>query len=77
MNAGNVGGGDDDGLDDLTQDELFEEKLRETIDMASQKSANGKKYRFDIRVVGSTVRPRSIVFGPVNAQGPKWETSAY
>ena len=41
-NPGNVGGGEDDGADDLTQDELFEEKLRETIDLATQKSANGK-----------------------------------
>ena len=60
MNAGNVGGGEDEGLDDLTQDELFEEKLRETIDMATQKSANGKKYRFDITVVGSRIRPSLV-----------------
>lgn len=41
-NPGNVGEGEDDGADDLTQDELFEEKLRETIDLATQKSANGR-----------------------------------
>jgi len=41
-NSGNAGGGEDDGADDLTQDELFEEKLRETIDLATQKSANGR-----------------------------------
>lgn len=40
--GGNVGGGEDDVTDDLTQDELFEEKLREAIDMATQKSANGR-----------------------------------
>ncbi|XP_059078298.1 interferon-related developmental regulator 1-like isoform X2 [Tigriopus californicus] len=28
--------------DDLTQDEVFEEKLREAMDMATQKSANGR-----------------------------------
>jgi len=33
---------DDDGSEDLTQSELFEEKLRETIDLATQKSANGR-----------------------------------
>lgn len=33
---------EDDGADDLTQDEIFEEKLRETIDLATQKSANGR-----------------------------------
>ena len=33
---------EDDGSEDLTQSELFEEKLRETIDLATQKSANGK-----------------------------------
>lgn len=33
---------EDDGTDDLTQDEVFEEKLRETIDLATQKSANGR-----------------------------------
>lgn len=38
--AGNVA--EDDGADDLTQDEVFEEKLRETIDLATQKSANGR-----------------------------------
>ena len=34
---------EDDAGDDLTQDEVFEEKLRETIDLATQKSANGKQ----------------------------------
>lgn len=33
---------EDDGSEDLTQSELFEEKLRETIDLATQKSANGR-----------------------------------
>ena len=40
-----LGGGntaEEDGNEDLTQSELFEEKLRETIDLATQKSANGK-----------------------------------
>ena len=40
-----LGGGntaEEDGSEDLTQSELFEEKLRETIDLATQKSANGK-----------------------------------
>jgi len=39
------GGGntaEEDGNEDLTQSELFEEKLRETIDLATQKSANGR-----------------------------------
>ena len=34
--------GEDDTTEDLTQNEVFEEKLRETIDLASQKSAAGK-----------------------------------
>ena len=38
--TGNVA--EDDANEDLTQSELFEEKLRETIDLATQKSANGK-----------------------------------
>jgi len=34
--------GEEDATDDLTSDEVFEEKLRETIDLASQKSASGR-----------------------------------
>jgi len=33
---------EEDDNEDLTQSELFEEKLRETIDLATQKSANGR-----------------------------------
>jgi len=34
--------GEEDTTEDLTQNEVFEEKLRETIDLASQKSAAGR-----------------------------------
>ena len=43
MISGTGGKVEDDAGDDLTQDEVFEEKLRETIDLATQKSANGKQ----------------------------------
>ena len=43
MISGSGGKVEDDAGDDLTQDEVFEEKLRETIDLATQKSANGKQ----------------------------------
>ena len=41
----NIGTDKDDSTDELTQDEIFEEKLREAIDLATQKSANGKYYK--------------------------------
>ena len=40
IGTGNTAEEDDN--EDLTQSELFEEKLRETIDLATQKSANGE-----------------------------------
>ena len=61
MISGSSGKVEDDAGDDLTQDEVFEEKLRETIDLATQKSANGKQIFPEI-VLETTVqlilRPR-------------------
>ena len=39
---------EEDDNEDLTQSELFEEKLRETIDLATQKSANGKLSKIEV-----------------------------
>ena len=36
------GGADGGGIDELSQEEVFEEKLREAMDLASQKSAQGR-----------------------------------
>ena len=55
MISGSGGKVEDDAGDDLTQDEVFEEKLRETIDLATQKSANGKQIFPEI-VLGTTVQ---------------------
>ena len=55
MISGAGGKVEDDAGDDLTQDEVFEEKLRETIDLATQKSANGKRIFPEI-VLGTTVQ---------------------
>ena len=55
MISGTGGKVEDDAGDDLTQDEVFEEKLRETIDLATQKSANGKQIFPEI-VLGTTVQ---------------------
>ena len=61
MISGTGGKVEDDAGDDLTQDEVFEEKLRETIDLATQKSANGKQIFPEI-VLGTTVQ--LILFAP-------------
>lgn len=55
MISGSGGKVEDDAGDDLTQDEVFEEKLRETIDLATQKSANGKQI-FPKIVLGTFVQ---------------------
>ena len=55
MISGTGGKAEDDAGDDLTQDEVFEEKLRETIDLATQKSANGKQIFPEIGL-GTTVQ---------------------
>ena len=46
IGTGNTAEEDDN--EDLTQSELFEEKLRETIDLATQKSANGKLSKIEV-----------------------------
>ena len=63
MISGSGGKVEDDAGDDLTQDEVFEEKLRETIDLATQKSANGKQIFPEI-VLGTTVQLILTWFAP-------------
>jgi hypothetical protein len=36
-----VNGAEKEGVDELSQEEVFEEKLREAMDLATQKSAQG------------------------------------